>query len=128
MPNKLVVLFAGIRRNSATPGVSLFDAMQNIIMLSARSVSDAAIWIGASKRIDLLIVDVRLSDDLTSRKIAQLAVSTHPRVAIVAMSADQSTEATDWPERCAFVRGSCRDETLAVAIDQAFISLSIALA
>ncbi len=128
MPNKLVVLFAGNVPSPENPATALFRAMPNIALLSARSVGDAAIWIDASWRIDLLIVDVRLSGGVIGMEIARLAAFTHPNIAIVAILVDARPELSGWPNRCAFVRGPCADDTLAMAVDEAFINLGCAVA
>lgn len=70
-------------------------------------------------RLDVLIADVILAGEATGVDICHEAMTRHPEVALVVISADPRAEATLLPESSVFLRKPFGGYELMAAIDQA---------
>lgn len=125
MPN-LIVLVVEDRQKV----VDLVDSLErlveqwpNVDIHSAENFFTAAIWINSTQRIDLLLSDVLLPGEMSGIDIADLAVKTHPEVAVVLFSTDDCSGITGLRGKYEFVRKPFDREQLTVNIDNAFSKL-----
>jgi len=95
----------------------------NVEILSADNFISAAIWIKATPRIDLLLADVRLPGQMGGVEVAQVAIASHPEIAIVLFSADHVSEVEGMQPNYEFVRKPFGVEQLTIHIDAAFLKL-----
>jgi DNA-binding NtrC family response regulator len=74
---------------------------------------------GQLERLDVLIADVILAGEATGVDICHEAMSRHPNVALVVISADPRAEATLMPESSVFLRKPFGGYELLIAMDSA---------
>jgi DNA-binding NtrC family response regulator len=74
---------------------------------------------GGMERLDVLIADVILAGEATGFDICHDAISRHPEVALVVISADPRADAAVLPEGSVYLRKPFGGYELLTAIDQA---------
>lgn len=75
--------------------------------------------LGSLKRLDVLIADVVLAGEATGIDMCHEAVSRHPHVALVVISADPRADAVAMPDDSVYLRKPFGGYELLTAIDEA---------
>jgi len=101
----------------------LVEQWPNVDILSAENFFSAAIWINAVDHLDIILSDVVLPGEMTGVDVADVAVATHPNVAVVLFSADHISEIKGMRETYGFIRKPFGIEQLTMHIDKAFLRL-----
>ncbi|MBB6249000.1 response regulator [Rhodanobacter sp. A1T4] len=99
------------------------ESFPNVQILSADSFVSAAVWINATKRIDLLLCDVLLPGAMDGIDVAEAAVNTHSDIAVVLLSADPMDEIKGLTDRYSFLQKPFGRDAITQHIDSAFLRL-----
>ncbi len=108
------------------PGVlasveALVESWQKVEITSAGDFMAAEIWIKALKRLDLLLCDVCLPNDMDGSKLAELVLASHPMAAVVLFSADLRSDIQGMSDRYSFLQKPFGRKELYCQIDDAFV-------
>jgi len=123
MNSQLVVLIVE-DHPAVLDSLKLFvESFPDVQILSADSFVSAAVWINATKRIDLLLCDVLLPGAMDGIDIAEVAVNTHSNIAVVLLSADPMDEIKGLTDRYSFLQKPFGREAITQHIDSAFLRL-----
>lgn len=95
----------------------------NVQIACASSFLPAIALIAASDRIDLLLCDALLRGEMTGIDVAEVAVATHPEIAVVMLSADSPDQIEGLTDRYSFARKPFGRDEITRHIDTAFIKL-----
>jgi DNA-binding NtrC family response regulator len=101
----------------------LVERRPNVDVISADNFFSAAIWINAVPRIDLLLCDFLLPGQMTGVDVADVAVLSHPAIAVVIISSDARSEIAGMRDTYAFIRKPFVGQQLSAHIDKAFLKL-----
>jgi len=123
MNDRLVVLIVE-DHPAVLDSLKLFvESLPEVHILAADSFLSAAVWINATKRIDLLLCDVLLPGAMDGIDVAEVAVNTHPDVAVVLLSADPMDQINGLTDRYSFAQKPFGCEAITQHIDSAFLRL-----
>ena len=89
----------------------------------ANSYLAAANLLNSLSRVDLLLCDVILRDEMDGIDVAELAVKMHPDIAVVLFSAERMSEIEGLADRYSFIRKPFGREEIMAHIDRAFLHL-----
>lgn len=90
-------------------------------ILAAQSFGAATVWIKAAKRIDLLLTNIQLPDDISGAEVARLAIAAHPHCAVVMMSTEPLAMVDGLSPRYALIQKPFAVADLADHVDRAFL-------
>ncbi len=99
----------------------LLEGRAGFLVLTALGARGALRRLHALERLDVLLVDMDVSDDGTGAAICREALRRHPGVALVAMSSDGMGRAAS-PASATYLRKPFGARELLAAIDQATAS------
>jgi DNA-binding NtrC family response regulator len=95
----------------------------NVQVACASSFLPATALIAASDRLDLLLCDVFLRGEMSGIDVAEVAVTTHPDIAVVMLSAEPPETIEGLTERYSFAKKPFGGEEITHHIDTAFLKL-----
>lgn len=124
MDGPLVVLIVEDHPGIMDSMERMIETWPNVDILSASGFLDAATWIHRASRIDLLMCDVRLPGGMDGVSVAELAVFTHPLIAILLFSADAASDIEGLTGRYGFIRKPFSRSDIVEHVDNAFMKLS----
>jgi DNA-binding NarL/FixJ family response regulator len=99
------------------------ESIPNVQILSADSFLSATMWINAAERIDLLLCYILLPGAMDGIDVAEVAIGTHPDIAVVLISADPADEIDGLTDRYSFEQKPFGREAITQHIDSAFLRL-----
>lgn len=102
----------------------MVESWASVDLLSCNGFVGATQWINTAPRIDLMLCDVYLPDGMTGIGLAEIAVQTHPRIAVVMTSADPRPRVDGFTDRYSFLRKPFGREDLLEEIDRTFARLN----
>lgn len=124
MHSRLVVLIVEDHPGIMDSMERMIETWPNVDVLSASGFLDAARWIHRASRIDLLMCDVQLPGGMNGVSIAELALVTHPQLAILLFSADAASDIKGLTNRYSFIRKPFNRSDIVEHVDKAFMKLS----
>jgi len=101
----------------------MVEQWPHVDVYSAEGFIAAAIRIHAMNHLDLLLSDVYFPGEMNGIDVADLAVKTHPEVAIVLFSGDRRADISGMRDKYEFMQKPFDREQLTVHIDNAFSKL-----
>ena len=101
----------------------MVEQWPHVDVFSAEGFIAAAVRINATERLDLLLSDIYFPGEMNGVDVADLAVKTHPEVAVVLFSADRRAEIPGMRDNYEFMQKPFDREQLMVHIDNAFSKL-----
>ncbi|WP_458071175.1 response regulator [Rhodanobacter sp. BL-MT-08] len=123
MDNRLVVLIVEDHREVLDALKLFVESLPDVDILLADSYLSAVAWIGRESRIDLLLCDVLLPGAMNGIDVADVAVTAHPAIAVVLLSADAQADIEGLTDRYSFVQKPFGREAVTQQIDRAFLRL-----
>lgn len=103
----------------------MVESWADVDLISCDGFLGATRWIHQAAHLDLLLCDVCLPEGMSGIDLAEIAVQTHPQVAIVMTSADPRSSVPRFCDRYGFVRKPYGQSALLKEIDRAFIELGL---
>lgn len=124
MERKLVVLIVEDHAGVRDALERMVESWASVDLLSCNGFVGATQWISTAPRIDLMLCDVYLPDGMTGVDLAEIAVRTHPRIAVVMTSADPQPRVDGFTNRYSFLRKPFGHDDLLAEIDRAFARIN----
>jgi putative transposase len=98
---------------------NMVDSWADVDLLMGNGFLEAATWINAASRIDLLICAANLTGEMTGIDVAEIAVKTFPNITVVIVSGHEQLEIPRFTERYTYLRKPFDREQLLDHIDGA---------
>lgn len=120
MDRRLVALIVESHPEARTSLEGTVQERGTVDLLSCDGFLGATSWIHRCRCIDLMLCDVCLSESMTGVDLAEIAVKTHPQIAIVMTSVHARSGLSHLTERYGFLRKPFRPADMQRAIDRVF--------
>ena len=119
MPSNLVVLIVEDHPEASASLNLLVEHRPNVTVLSANGFLAAAIWINSAARVDLLLCEVLLTGEMSGVDVAELAVKTHARCAVVLFATAPAASIEGLCDRYSFIQRPFKKSEVTDHIDMA---------
>ena len=126
MPTNPVVLIVEDHPEVSESLKLLVEGRPGVTVLSANGFLAAAIWINSAQRVDLLLCEVRLTGEMDGLDVAELAVKTHPTIAVVLFAAAAASAVERLCDRYCFVQRPFKQCEVTDHVDRAVVRCRVA--
>lgn len=120
MDRKLVTLIVDNQPAARTSLERIVHSRGSVDLLSCDCFLEAASWIKRCRCIDLLLCDVCLPEGMTGVDLAEIAVATHPQIAVVMMSKQAGSTVVQLTSRYGLLKAPFNAVEIHRAIDRVF--------